>query len=96
VGGSVAAYDRGESYCFVKAPVVGEAFPGNIIGGAVIDGGPDKRQAEGDVYAVGKMEQFKRNKSLVVIHADHRVKCPGSGFEKHRVGWIRAGCVDIF
>ena len=49
---------------------------GNVVGSAVINRCADYGQAQGYVNAVVKMQQFERNKTLVMIHADNHVIVP--------------------
>ena len=70
------------------------AGAGEIVGGAVIDGGADDRQAEGDIDAVLEMQQLERDQPLIVVHADDRIVIPARGEVKEGVGAVRAAGGD--
>src|SRR5690242_2462941 len=49
------------------------ALSGNIKGCSMVDGCPYDRQPQRDVHSTFEIEQFQRNVTLIVIHADDRV-----------------------
>src|SRR5271170_7302977 len=53
---------------------VGLAAPGDIVGGAVIGRGTDKRQPERDIHGAIKLQSLERDQALVVVHRDRRVE----------------------
>jgi hypothetical protein len=62
---------------------------GKIIGGAVIDGGADNRQAQGHVNSVIEVYHFNGNESLVMIHGNHRIEFPFASASENRVRRMR-------
>ena len=53
---------------------IGDTLTGNVEGGAVVGGGADDGQAEGDVDPPPTGVHFQRDETLVVIHGHHRIK----------------------
>ena len=53
----------------------------------MIHRGADNGQAQGDVDAICKVEQFKGNESLIVVHGNHRVKFTLGSLVKNRIRW---------
>ena len=68
-----------------------DSFSGNFKRGAVIGTGARTRQTERHVHAVVKCVQLKRNQSLIVIHAKHRVEFAFNRPVENRVGGVWAG-----
>src|SRR5262245_9826958 len=53
---------------------IGPAGAGDIEGGAMIDGGPNHRQANGDIDAAVDPHHLDRTMALVVIHRHHQIE----------------------
>ena len=53
-----------------QAAGIGFARTGQAQGRAMIDGGADKGQAEGDIHAFAETGVFEHRQSLVVIHGE--------------------------
>ena len=56
-----------------EAARVGNALPGDIKGGSMVDTGAGHREAERDIHGPVEGDHFDWNVSLVVVHADDRV-----------------------
>src|SRR5207249_3832146 len=63
----------------------GNAFAGDVEGGAVIGTGARKRQAEGDVHAGMKGVQLQRNQALIVIQTESGVPFLVSEMEEESI-----------
>ena len=67
----------GEPGCEVdrlkEAARVGNALPGDIKGGSMVDTGAGHREPKRDIHGPVKGDHFDWNMSLVVVHADDRV-----------------------
>src|SRR6478609_746576 len=64
--------------------VVGDAGPGDVEGGAVVDGRPDDGQADRDVDTGLEAEHLDRAVALVVVHRDDEVVVAAAGEEEER------------
>ena len=62
----------------------------------MIDGGADKGQAEGDVYAFAETGVFEHRQPLVVIHGKDDIGIFKQEGLEHGIGRIRAACVYAF
>jgi len=68
-----------------QARRVSAIFTGNVESRTMIHRGSNKGKAEGDIDAIMKMEKFKRDEPLVVIHGNHSVKSAGCRLVKHSI-----------
>src|SRR5258707_929767 len=59
---------------FVQAPRVGQTFPGDVEGRAMIHRGAHYGQAKSEVYAGVEREHFEGNVALVVIEGDDGIE----------------------
>ena len=75
---------------FEEAALVGLAGAGDVESGAVIDGGADHGEADGDVHACLQAEDLYGTMALIVIHGDHHVEIAARGAEEQCVGGKRA------
>src|SRR5262249_17813826 len=73
---------------------IGPAGAGDIEGGAMIDGGPNHRQADGDIDAAVDPHHLDRAMALVVIHGHYQIEIAALRPEEQRVGWERTGHVE--
>ena len=62
----------------------------------MIDGGADKGQAEGNIYAFAKTGVFEYRQPLVVIHGKDGIGIFEQKRLEHGIGRIRAACVYAF
>ena len=62
----------------------------------MIHGRPDKRWAQSQSYSTEEMMQFKRNQTLVVIHANDSVVIAADRLEKKAVRRKRTGSSNPF
>ena len=77
-----------------QARGIGAVLPGDVEGGAVIDGRADDRQAERDVDGGSEGEQLHRNESLVMVAGHDRVELAAGGADEDGVAGDRAGHVE--
>ena len=75
--------------------MVGAAGAGQVEGGAVVGTGAGVGQTKGHVHAGVEGEEFERDQSLVVIHAEDAVEFPGHGAMENGVRRVRAGEVTL-
>ena len=73
-----------------QAARIRDALARDVERGAVIDRGPDDRQAEGHVDRLTERKQLHRNQTLIVVAGDDDVEFAAGGAEEHRVARKRA------
>ncbi len=89
-GGDFGGHEDGGFH----AAGVGFVFAGDVEGGAVVGGGADDGEAEGDVDAAVEVEEFDGDEALVVVHGDDEVVVALDGFDEDGVGGEGAVGVD--
>src|SRR4051794_6816930 len=52
---------------------IGDAFPRDIVGRAVIRRGANERKSERPVHAALEADHLERHQPLIVIHRDYRI-----------------------
>ena len=70
---SSSRFEDGQIHGGDQTGNVGDALPGNVKGGSVIDAGADHWEAQRDVDAGIEIQRFERDQSLIVVHADETV-----------------------
>ena len=73
-----------------QAAGIGFARTGQVQGRAMIDGGADKGQAEGNIYAFAETGVFEHRQPLVVIHGKDSIGIFKQEGLEHGIGRIRA------
>jgi hypothetical protein len=76
---------------FHQAGGIGDSSTGNIVGRAVCDAGPQKRQANADIHGPQAGQQLQSDVPLIVIHGHHAIKLAAVGTHKQGVAgqWPR-------
>lgn len=64
---------------------IGEVFPGDGKGSAVVRAGAGLGQAEGDIHGGVEVEQLERNEALVVIHGEHGIELALGGVTENGI-----------
>ena len=93
------------SIASIRLRSIGNPFAGDVEGRAVVDGGADDRQAEGDVdagevhpFAGGgidlEAQQLDRDMPLIVIHGDDGVVLAGAQLDEDGVAGDRADDIE--
>ena len=73
---------------------VGDVLAGDVEGGAVVDGGADDGDAEGDVDGGLEVDELHGDVALVVIHGDDEIEFAAQAADEDGVGGVGAGAVD--
>lgn len=84
----------GQGYGAAHGAGVGSVFSYDVEGGAVVWGGADDGEAEGEVDGLVEGEEFDGDEALVVIHGDDCVVFAFAGGEEDGVWGVGAGDVD--
>ena len=60
----------------------------------MINGGPDDRQADGEIHASTERHQLQRDQALVMIHRYDSIILSARGLPEESVGWQWIGHTD--